>query len=93
MRRRRRCSATASRERCASVRSQKTQASSTAGFFARLGCTRIGSPGIFGLSITKALFRAVKAQVADERKWVGYRANLGSGFARHLFWRAVTKRS
>ena len=69
-----------------------SQSSSLVGFFARLGCTRIGSPGIFGLSITKALFRAVKAQVAGERKWVSYRANLRFRFARHLLGRAVTIR-
>ena len=33
-------------------------AQSSAGFFARLGCTRIGSPGIFGERAPKALFMA-----------------------------------
>ena len=42
---------------------------------ARLGCTRIGSPGIFGERNPKALFRAVKPQVAHERTWVGHRVS------------------
>jgi hypothetical protein len=69
-----------------------SEALSLLGRLARLGWTRIGSPGIFGLSITKALFRAAKAQVAGERKWGSYRANLGLRFARHLRWGAVTIR-
>jgi hypothetical protein len=35
---------------------------------ARLGWTRIGSPGIFGERNLKALFGAAKPQVAGERK-------------------------
>ena len=50
-------------------------ASSLVGRLARLGCTRIGSPGIFGERNPKALFRAAKAQVAGERKGAGYRAS------------------
>jgi hypothetical protein len=42
---------------------------------ARLGRTRIGSPGVFGEWDPKALFKAVKPQVAHERKWVDYRAS------------------
>jgi hypothetical protein len=38
--------------------SAPVQASVSAGFFARLGCTRIGSPGIVGERDTKALFKA-----------------------------------
>jgi hypothetical protein len=55
-------------------------AQSSTGFFARLGCTRIGSPGIFGVQNTKALFMAVKPQVAGERMGVSYRASFGCGF-------------
>jgi hypothetical protein len=51
------------------------QASSLTTFLARLGCTRIGSPGIFGERNTKALFIGVKPQVGREHKWVGYRAS------------------
>jgi hypothetical protein len=49
--------------------------SALVGRLARLGWTRIGSPGIFGERNPKALFKAVKPQVAHERKWVGYRAS------------------
>jgi hypothetical protein len=49
------------------------------GRLARLGCTRIGSPGIFGERDPKALFRAAKAQVVPELKWVGYRASFVPG--------------
>jgi len=56
-------------------------AQSSAGFFARLGCTRIGSPGIFGERDPKALFKGAKPQVAHERKSVGYQASFP---ARHL---------
>ena len=42
---------------------------------ARDGWTRIGSPGILRERDPKALFRAVKPQVAHERKRVGYRAS------------------
>ena len=45
------------------------------GRLARDGCTRIGSPGIFGVWNTEALFRAVELQVTDERKWGSHRAN------------------
>jgi hypothetical protein len=38
------------------------------GRLARLGWTRIGSPGIFGERNPKALFRAAKLRVADGRK-------------------------
>ena len=38
---------------------------------ARLGCIRIGSPGIFGERNPKALFTAAKPQVPRERTRVG----------------------
>jgi len=41
----------------------------------RLGCTRIGTPGIFGEREPKALFKLARPQVARERKSVGYRAS------------------
>jgi hypothetical protein len=47
-----------------------------AGFLARLGWTRIGSPGISGERTTKALFNAEKPQVAEDRGSGGYRASL-----------------
>jgi hypothetical protein len=45
------------------------------GRLARLGCTHIGSPGIIGVRITKALFKGLKPQVAGERKAVSYRVS------------------
>ena len=54
---------------------------SLVGRLARLGCTRIGSPGIFGERNPKALFRAMKPQVAHERK----RASLSGEFSRLEF--------
>jgi hypothetical protein len=57
-------------------------AQSSAGFFARLGCTRIGSPGIFGERDPKALFTGAKPQVAHERKSVGYQASFPAGHLR-----------
>jgi hypothetical protein len=38
---------------------------------ARLGCTRIGSPGIFGERAPKALFKPVEAHVTLEREATG----------------------
>ncbi len=58
---------------CLACSSRSHQASSLVERLARLGWTRIGSPGIFGERNTKALFRAAKGQVAGERKWAGYR--------------------
>jgi hypothetical protein len=43
------------------------QSSSPAGFFARLGCTRMGSPGIIGVQTAEALFKRAYPQVNDER--------------------------
>ncbi len=57
------------------LRRAPDQSVAGAGFRARLGWTRIGSPGIFGERNTKALFRAAKGQVAGERKWAGYRVS------------------
>jgi hypothetical protein len=51
------------------------QVSSLVRVLARLGCTRIGSPGIFGERDPKALFTGAKPQVVQERKWVSYRAS------------------
>jgi hypothetical protein len=48
---------------------------SLVGRLARLGCTRIGSPGIFGERGAKALFMTAKPQVAPKRERVGYRAS------------------
>jgi hypothetical protein len=60
---------------------RQVSAQSSAGFFARLDGTRIGSPGIFGERDPKALFKGAKPQVAHERKSVGYQASFP---ARHL---------
>jgi hypothetical protein len=53
----------------------KPYSSVTAGFLARLGCTRIGSPGIFGVRAMKALFKRLKPEVASERKVPSYQAS------------------
>ena len=58
------------------------QAGSAAGFLARLGWTRIGSPGIFGERAGGALFTAVRPQVADEREWGSCRASSSSSDSR-----------
>jgi hypothetical protein len=52
------------------------------GRLARLGCTRIGSPAIFGERDLKALFKAAKPQVARERESASYRASSGARDAR-----------
>ncbi|MCU1621146.1 MAG: hypothetical protein JWR41_3152, partial [Modestobacter sp.] len=39
---------------------------------ARLGCTRIGSPGIFGEHTRWTVCTAVNAQVTPERKQASY---------------------
>ena len=48
------------------------QASSLTGFLARLGCTRIGSPGIFGKQTRSAMCRPANVQVTPERSWGSY---------------------
>ena len=57
------------------IRQRLDHPSSLVGRLARLGCTRIGSPGVFGERDPKALFTVAKAQVGRERQWVSYRAS------------------
>jgi hypothetical protein len=53
------------------------QASSLVGRLARLGCTRIGSPGIFEVQTHETPCSPAKTQVAAERESAGCRANAG----------------
>ncbi|WP_216870896.1 hypothetical protein [Modestobacter excelsi] len=46
--------------------------SSLLGRLARLGWTRIGSPGIFGVQTCWTVCMAVNLQVAPQRKWGSY---------------------
>src|SRR4051812_31201441 len=57
------------------VRRRRSHSFSLVERLARLGCTRIGSPGILGERDPKALFKGAKPQMARERKLVGYRAS------------------
>jgi hypothetical protein len=57
------------------LRVPRTHSFSLGERLARLGWTRIGSPGIFGVRTTKALFRGLKPQGAGERKPEGYRVS------------------
>src|SRR6266511_6317090 len=43
---------------------------------ARLGCTRLGSPGIFGVPTPKRCALPGETLVGDERRRPGYRASL-----------------
>ncbi len=52
------------------------QVFSLVGALARLGCTRIGSPGIFGVQTPSAMCWTANPQVARERKSESYQANL-----------------
>jgi hypothetical protein len=70
-----------SNDRCATRPAMSGSRILAGGALARLGCTRIGSPGIFGERNPIALFKGVKPQVARERKVGGYRASFP---ARHV---------
>ena len=53
------------------LRGQLDQAFSLVGRLARLGWTRIVSPGAFGQRIPEELFGVAIAQVVRDRRWVG----------------------
>ena len=51
------------------------------GFLARLGCTRIGSPGIFGEQTRSAMYTVAKAQVTRERTSGSYPVSATARFS------------
>ncbi len=67
-----------------SPRERRDQPSSLGTFLARLGCTRIGSPGIFGERDPKALFKAAKPQVTGSmRGWLSGEFRAWGGVQKH----------